>query len=336
MGTAPHAYFRLSYTESIIYMPQHIFLSYGIIYFVLPKFILQNQYWKGLAGIILLILCAAVLSPIMQILFIYPLRESLSVPIKNITFFHSFMAGLRGSMTVAGFAVAIKLVKHWYFKKVAYEVLEKEKLKAELQLLKGQLQPHFIFNTLNSIYSLSLKRSEEAPAAILKLSELMRYVFAECNDAIVPLSKEIQTLHNYIELGRARFRERLDVAVDVSGDFENQGVPPLLFLPFLENSFKYGTNDLLDNAWISLALTVKENVLKFKLINGKAPACDIHSVSSGIGLQNVKKRLNVLYPNAHTLRITEDADTYIVQLNLQLDKIRLPQSDEEIELLASR
>jgi sensor histidine kinase YesM len=336
MTTAPHVYFRLSYTESLFYLPQHMVLSYGIIYFFLPKYILRNRYWLGLAGTVMLILLAAMLSPVIQYVFVAPFRVWLSVPLKEITSFHSFMAGLRGSTTVAGFAVAIKLVKHWYFKKVENEILEKEKLKAELQLLKGHLHPHFIFNTLNSIYSLSLKKSHQASEAILKLAELMRYVFAECNDSTIQLSKEVQNLYNYIELGRARFRERLDIAVNISGDFENQRIPPLLFLPFLENSFKYGTHEMLDSAWITLDLTVRENELKFKLVNGKSPEYDSHCVSSGTGLHNVKKRLKMLYPDAHTLRITEDADTFIVQLNLQLEKIKLPLADEENKLPAHR
>jgi LytS/YehU family sensor histidine kinase len=241
------------------------------------------------------------------------------------------MGGLRGSMTVAGFAVAIKLVKHWYFKKVENEILEKEKLKAELQILKGQLHPHFIFNTLNSIYALSIKKSDQASETILKLSDLMRYMFAECDGPTISLTKEIGILNNYIALAKIRFRDRLDMTINISGNFENKKVAPLLFLPFLENSFKYGTHEVLNNAWISLDLHLKGDQLRFKLMNGKCNDQE-NIISSGTGLSNVKRRLEMLYPSAHQLRISEDADTFIIQLVLQLDKIKLSEIDEEVEL----
>jgi hypothetical protein len=333
IATIRYSNLALSFIESLLFLPQHMVLSYGIIYLILPRYILQNRYWAGLAGIIGFILIAALMSPLTQVLFIMPLREAMNAPFKPASLFHSFMGGLRGSMTVAGFAVAIKLVKIWYFKKVENEILENEKLKAELQILRAQVQPHFIFNTLNSIYSLALKKSAQTPEAILKLSELMRYMFDDCKGTAIPLKKEIQSLHNYIELGKTRFRERLDIAVNISGDFENKKIAPLLFLPFLENSFKYGTVELLDHAWINLGLTVKENTLKFKLVNGKSPIHgDPRLISTGVGLTNVKKRLIMLYPKAHELRITEDAETFVVHLSIQLEKIKIP--DEEIKLSA--
>jgi sensor histidine kinase YesM len=261
--------FLRSYVESFIYLPQHMLLSYGIIYFILPKYILRNRYWIGIAGIFVLILIAAVLSPVIQGVIINPMRGWIGAPIKHNSFFLSFMGGLRGSMTIGGFAVAIKLVKHWYFKKEENETLEKEKLKAELQLLRGQLHPHFVFNTLNSIYSLALQKSDRTPETILKLSEFMRYMFKDCTGNSIALKKEIHMLENYIDLARARFQQRLEITVHIEGDFENQHIAPLIFLPFVENSFKYGASEMLEHGWISLDLLVVDNLLKFKVINGK-------------------------------------------------------------------
>lgn len=336
LNTEYQPLFLMSFAESLIFLPQHMLLSYGIIYFMLPRYILKNRYWPGIGGTLLLILVAALMSPVIQKFLIIPVKEAFELPIlvKRVNLFHSFMGGLRGSMTVAGFAVAIKLVKHWYFKKVENEILEKEKLKAELQLLKGQLEPHFIFNTLNSIYSLSIKGSDQTSDAILKLSNLMRYTLTECNGLTIPLAKEVQIINNYIELGKTRMRERLDLTVNISGDFHHKKIAPLLLLPFLENSFKYGAHEMLANAWISLDLMVKGDVLKFKLINGRTAESEARTVSSQIGLQNVKKRLALMYPSSHELRITEDAETYIVQLTLQLDKIKIPESDEQVKLSA--
>lgn len=312
----------VSYAESFFFLPQHIFLSYTLIYFVLPVFILQEKYWAGLLSVFVLILITAVFSPMSNTFFIEPYREWINYRQKNLSFFHSFMGGLRGSMTVAGFAVAIKLIKHWYHKKIENEQLEKEKLRSELQVLKGQVHPHFMFNTLNSIYALSLKTPEQTSQAILKLSDLMRYILTESTQQSIELKKEIEIVQHYIELEKSRFEHRLDMTVNISGNINGQLVAPLLLLPFIENSFKHGANEMIDQAWISLDLQVDGDTLKFKLINGRSNQNGENPNSAHVGLQNVTRRLALLYPNAHELRITEDADTFIVSLKLLLKGIR--------------
>ena len=227
-------------------------------------------------------------------------------------------------MTVAGFAVAIKLLKQWYFKNTENQVLEKEKLRAELELLKGQLHPHFMFNTLNGIYSLALKESQRTADAILNLSNLMRYMMTESGQTIIALSQEIEIIRTYIMMEQNRFGDRLDVAVNIQGDMNDKFIAPLILLPFVENGFKHGTSKMSDQAWMSLELMVKDSELKFKLINGKPTHSDKSAVSpSGIGLNNVKKRLGLLYPQGHELRLTEDDSTFIVSLMVQLQKIQI-------------
>jgi LytS/YehU family sensor histidine kinase len=314
--------FAISYIESLIYLPQHIFLSYAIIYYVLPYFIFRDKYWIGFIGVIVLILITAAFSPVVNYCVIMPMREYLHHPVKPMTFFFSFMGGLRGSMTIAGFAVAIKLIKHWYQKKIETEQLEKERVKAELEILKGQIHPHFMFNTLNSIYSLALKKSDDTPEAILKLSKLMRYILTDCTKVTVELNKEVEVLLHYIELEKSRFGSRLDISVNIKGDIDKHSIAPLLLLPFLENSFKHGVNEMIEQAWITLDLQINETALRLKLINGRA--IDHNNPNSmHMGLQNVKKRLQLLYPNAHELRITEDADTFVVSLAIELGSIKL-------------
>jgi sensor histidine kinase YesM len=326
--------FLRSYIESFVYLPQHLLLSYGIIYLALPRYILKNRYWAGMLVIVCLMVIAAISSPAIQIFILQPIQRALLFPVKHTSVFSSFMGGLRGSMTIAGFAVAIKLVKHWYFKKEENTTLEKEKLNAELQLLRGQLHPHFVFNTLNSIYSLALKNSKQTPAAILKLSDLMRYMFTECSDSSISLAKEVHMLNTYIDLARSRYSDRIDITVNFDGNFDNKQIAPLIFLPFVENSFKYGANEMLEHAWISIDLTLDNDILKFKIMNGKPEG--IETISSGVGLRNVKKRLQMLYPGAHELRITEDDDSFIVVLTVQLDNNILTKKNEADPMFAGR
>ena len=200
--------------------------------------------------------------------------------------------------------------------------------------MRGKLHPNFIFNTLNSIFSLALKNSQQTPGAILKLSELMRYMFTDCSNNSISLAREVAMLKNYIDLARSRYNERIDINMSIEGDYTNNTIAPLLFLPFVENSFKYGANEMLEHAWIALDLAVYDNVLKFKIMNGKPSG--IETISSGVGLRNVKKRLQLLYPEAHELRITEDDDSFIVVLTIHLDHNILTPRNETDTMLAGR
>jgi sensor histidine kinase YesM len=187
----------------------------------------------GILWILLFICAASFFSPVILYYVVKPFRLAMELPYYFRSVFHSFMGGLRGSMTVAGFAVAIKLVKHWYFKKVENEQLERGKLRAELELLKTQLHPHFMFNTLNSIYSMALRNSAQTADAIMQLSNLMRYMIAESGTPAIALAKEVQILKNYMSLEKSRIGDRLDQSLNIEGELGNKQIAPLLLLPFL-------------------------------------------------------------------------------------------------------
>lgn len=308
-----------AYIEAAMYLPLHMFMSYMILYFLFPRYLFTGKYFSLAIGIIILIPLTALFSFLVAQWWITPYREASGIepPSKNIV--QGFMAGLRGSNTVAGFAAAIKLVKHWYFKKEENTLLEKEKLKAELEVLKVQLQPHFLFNTLNNLYSLILQQSKQAPEVVLKLSELLRYILTESAKSKIPLTRELSILKNYINLEQLRFGNRLDININIQGDLDNKLIAPLLLLPLIENAFKHGANKIIEQPWMSLDIVVNENRLKFKLINGKATQLENNLFSSGIGLQNLEKRLSLLYPDKYDLRITNEDESFLVSLHLALE-----------------
>jgi len=318
----PALLFRISFVESLFFLPQHIMLSYGIMYYVLPNYFFKDRYWGGILWVMGLILLSALLSPLVNELVISPYRNWIGFPRKGNTVFYSFMGGLRGSMTISGFAVAIKLMKIWYLKKIEHEQLEKEKLKAELDLLTGQLHPHFMFNTLNNIYSLSLTDSKQTPEAILKLSHLMHYMIKECRQPYISIGKEIDMIQSYLALEKARFGERLEITLNVSGDLSDHHIPPLMLLPLIENSVKHGVNQMPEQAWISMDVVVRNGEFICKIINGVGDNQNASRQSPGIGLQNIKKRLALLYPERHELRITHTDDVFIVTLFLALKQIQ--------------
>jgi LytS/YehU family sensor histidine kinase len=215
-------------------------------------------------------------------------------------------------------AVTLRLVRQWYQEKERQQRLEKEKLMVELQLLKSQLHPHFLFNTLNGLYAFSLEKSDKAPLIILKLSSLLRYILYECNAPLIPLSTEIDIIRSYLHLESMRFGGRLDCSLQFTGDLDNKLIAPLILLPFVENSIKHGTSQRLETSWLSLHLHGGANMLSFNLINSRDDQQPTTGNAGGLGLGNVKKRLELLYPGAHTLKCTADEDVWQVSLSIRL------------------
>jgi LytS/YehU family sensor histidine kinase len=173
------------------------------------------------------------------------------------------------SMTTAFAACIIFLFKHWVKKQQEWLQAEKEKVTAELQLLKAQVHPHFLFNTLNNIYSFSLTQSPKTPELILKLSSLLNYMLYDCKAEQVLLEKEIEVMKDYVDLETERYGNKIEISWHVEGELEDKYVAPLLLLPFLENAFKHGTSEQLEKPWLSFDLVVKQNSVKCKVANSK-------------------------------------------------------------------
>ncbi len=199
--------------------------------------------------------------------------------------------------------------------------LQNKTLQSELRFLKSQINPHFLFNTLNNLYALTLKKSDEAPEIVLKLSEMMRYMLYECNERRVPLRKEVNYIKNYLELEKLRQAKKFDIRFQMEGEIENQKIAPLMFIPFLENSFKHGLNSQISEGFVDIRLNVMDDSVEVDIENSKAPTLPSPSgkKSGGIGLVNVRRRLALLYPDSYDLSIRSNPNTYHVNLKLKLD-----------------
>ena len=216
----------------------------------------------------------------------------------------------------------LKLSKSWFAVTELQRKLlesEKQKVQVELKALKAQINPHFFFNTLNSIYSMTLDKDERLPATVLQLSDLMRYFLYEAKEDLVLLQKETEVLKDYIDLQKIRSNEKLQIEFNVDGKIENQKIAPLLLITFLENAFKHGAKGSTDSAFISIRLHAEENTINFRVENNKGVIDRVEKNDhKGLGLDNVKRRLELIYPGRHELTIQDIDDRFIVQLQLQL------------------
>lgn len=193
----------------------------------------------------------------------------------------------------------------------------------EFQLLKAQVHPHFLFNTLNNIYSFALNKSPKAGQLLSQLSALMRYMIDDCETNLISLSKELSMLNDYIGLEKVRYGDRLDIQVDIRGDSGHLQVAPLLMIPFVENCFKHGASQVLDKPWIKLDILAHDNKLDFTLRNSRPPSAASTNGKNGIGLSNIKKRLELLYHSHYKLDIYDAPDTFFVHMQVPLDPINV-------------
>jgi len=216
----------------------------------------------------------------------------------------------------------LKLSKSWFWvSELEKELLEKEKQKAEVELkaLKAQINPHFFFNTLNSIYSMALDKDERLPNTILQLSELMRYFLYDSKDNFIPLEKELAVVNNYMALQKIRSDAQSTIETKISGDIDHKQIAPLLLITFLENAFKHGAKGASEKPFVRLDIEIESNMLLFSVENHKGIVDEVPTGEhGGLGLENIKRQLELLYPKKHLLTIKNMKDNFAVQLQLDL------------------
>jgi hypothetical protein len=315
--------------DAFLFLPNHMFLSYALMYFVIPVYVVQSKYGRAGLWTGVFILATASLSSLIAIHVVGPAREAIlpqrflagakKTSEENSLFFLGLMAGLRGGITVGGVAAAIKLMKHWYVEGQRNLQLQKEAVESQLQVLKAQVHPHFLFNTLNNIYSLTQNTSPAAATLLAGLSDILRYMLYECNQPLVPLAKELKMIGDYIGLEKVRYGNRLDLHLDFPPGAKDFCIAPLLLLPFVENCFKHGISNMLDQPWLNLYVSLQGNTMTVQLVNSK-PAAGQPAHRPGIGIENVRRRLALLYPDKHELTITSEEEVFVVNLKLELEK----------------
>lgn len=311
-GNAPSLGFAI--TNELISLPFYMVLVYINLFYLIPNYLAK----KGLVYLGLVILLVIIVTPIKVLIFYLRFADAPFYQRNIIYQQHLFYIG---SISVTLLSTVLKLIMDWWRYQNEKQVLLTQTIQSELRFLKSQINPHFLFNTLNNLYALTLKKSDKAPEIVLKLSEIMRYMLYECNEKSVLLSKEIQYIYNYLDLERLRQPQDADISFTTEGHISDQLVAPLLFVPFLENSFKHGLNHHMQGGgFVHLHLRVSGEDMEFIIENSKAertPRLD-HPRSGGIGLVNVRQRLQLLYPESHTLIVSDEPHRYIVTLQLKM------------------
>lgn len=319
---------RLSMWNNLCFLPIHILYFYTLAYVLVPNFLFKKRYFTFF---VLLFACIFIIPLLTRIVGIYVFEPNFDAYLVSrgqepwdrgnpafwprFTDLAAYLSAFKGANFIVWFAVVIKFFKLWYER---HHVA----LQAELNFLKGQIHPHFLFNTLNNLYALTLNNSTKSPKIVLGLSEILRYMLYECNVESVSLKKDVDILESYIMIEQLRYEERLDLNFTKNGTLEAHQIAPLLLLPLVENAFKHGVGEKLGEAWVNIDLSLKANLLKFKISNSKAEAGDKKNVvdHGNIGLENVKKRLQIIYPQGHEIKIFNEEEVFAIILEIDLDK----------------
>jgi two-component system, LytTR family, sensor histidine kinase AlgZ len=298
----------------ILWVPAFIFFAYPLAYIAVPKLLLKGRVWQFFL-VILAWGAYGLYHNFAYRNYIYiPLQEALGfgfIPRGGLQA-HSYLC----MTTSAASPMIIRFFKLWTFKQRDWLQVQQEKVTAELQLLKAQVHPHFLFNTLNNIYSFSLENSPKTPELILKLSSLLNYMIYNCKTEKVLLEKEVEVMKNYIDLEKERYGNKIKISWNVEGDVKDKFIVPLLLLPFLENAFKHGASEQIENPWIGVDISVNNDTLLCKISNSKNEF--VKQSNNCIGINNVKKRLSILYKDKHDLEIIDNQNLFVVSMTLVL------------------
>jgi two-component system, LytTR family, sensor kinase len=282
-------------------------------FYVIDRYLeMKWQLWGSIGVLLALIVLGSIGLSTLNHLIVLPLilKINSAYSIFNIAslVYHSFTI-----MFVAGVAVAIRLFRRQHQSRLREAILQKEKTETELKYLKGQINPHFLFNTLNNIYSLARKGSAETAEAVMRLSKMMRFMLYESEKADILLQDELTLIRDYIKLEQLRYTDRLAVSYNENIDDSNRRIAPLLVIHFVENAFKHGVSESRSDSFVNVDIKLKSNVLKATIVNSKTTERKNGSVS--IGMENIRRQLNILYPQ-HVLTIEDQDQKYSVELTI--------------------
>lgn len=300
---------------NIIQLPAKMLGTYSFIYLLLPLAKKKKYVIFGILVIIHFFLYGIIVRA--SIYYTNPFPESISFARYEFFDLTRILSKAASDYVLPGVASAIYIFKRWYREEQKNKKMAEEKITAELNFLKAQIHPHFLFNTLNNLYTLILLKSEEAADIVLKLSELLDYMIYKSNIEFVPLTNELEIVEGYIDLEKMRYSKRLQLSYKVNGEAEDYQIAPLILLPFIENCFKHGASKNRINPVVNIDITISSTFLMLRAVNSIPEKREQEETEKeGIGLSNVKRRLDLIYPEKYELEIKSNNKIFDVELKI--------------------
>ncbi|QYA26131.1 hypothetical protein G3I01_11595 [Gramella sp. MT6] len=326
--------------ETFFFLFPQTFIVYPALYFILPKFVFKQKFGRAFLWFCVFYLVGISVNAFFLIFVPWskmPWIPNAELFLTTSTFpqkiFMAYLGSILGLLTAVALASSFKMFKHYYLKSLRNQQLLKENSEAQLRLLMAQVQPHFMFNTLNNIYSQAQEESPKSAKMILELSHILRYILDEGKKEKVPLENELQMVVDYLNLEKIRYDKKLDLHYDLPDNVGDKSIAPLLLLPLVENCFKHGASKMINKPWINIKAELKQDTFYIKLMNGRKDKVIPGEKRPGTGIENVRRRLELLYPGRHIFEIKEEPDVFIVDLSVDLKTINSEAIEMETETL---
>ncbi|MBW1297746.1 sensor histidine kinase [Aquimarina litoralis] len=345
IGSAKEAAYNIFFspynTKFLFYFVFQAAAVYFNLYYLIPKFLEKREYLKYLVFFALTILVTVLILTSGYYVTAYVANSTVAELFDNQSFSKLLRSGpISSTLASMTLAMSIKLTKNWIKSQQQQQLLEKEKIETELKFLKSQFNPHFLFNTINSIFVLIHKNPDMASESLANFSDLMRYQLYECNESKIPLEKEINYLKNFINLGKLRLDKTVKVSTTIKDQaYGNISIAPFILMPFVENAFKHVSQGEDQKNWIEIELYCQEENILFRITNSinsydNYNAEDLMK-NSGIGLKNVRRRLDLVYNNQYQLDINKTDKIFTIELQLLLQPLSIMSSESVINPITS-
>lgn len=312
--------YRRYFINALVIVPITFLASVFTVHVLFKKFYLKERKKEFWIGFVLSMVVFVLARRAFNYYYTYPLYYPIGQTTTSLLFLPKVLIEAVSTYLIVGLYSMFYFVKAWYEEQRVAQALKQEKTEAELNLLKSQVHPHFIFNTLNNIYSYAIQQNSKTPHLIHRLSSFLSYNLYDSKLHSIPLTKELEYIDSYIELERVRYGDKLDVSVNVYDKVEDFHISPLMLLPLVENCFKHGfSSSIPETCWIRIDITRQKEWLTIKIENsvGEQSEENNSGTKNGIGLENVRRRLEIIYPGSHEFRCRCERDSFLSILKLR-------------------
>jgi len=312
----------LAYTilETFVVMSIDIIFCYTVMYFLVPKYLIKGKYLLFVLLLVIFILLDASVSNLYYYVFINPLREYFHLPVWEKIAFPQLLLGMSSVLMITWSATTIRFLKLWHLKQQEIDLLRSEKISREMKFIDTYIQPSFVPQLLKKVYAYSVASSHKVPEMLERMQRILSYLIDECNHGTVPISKEVDAIKDFLQLEKLTNRERLNINYNLNAETGNKRIVPFILFPLIENNFRQVNDNITDNHWVNILLTIADNNLTLEIKNSKPVETSNLMNYETANLQQIRKRLELLYPQSHKLNIIIEEETFIIRLEIALNR----------------
>lgn len=307
--------------ETLIVMSVDIVFCYTVMYFLVPRYLIKGKYILFFLFLVVFILLDASVSNLYYYVFINPLRVYFDLmPWKEITF-PQLLLGMSSVLMITWCATTIRFLKLWHLKQQEIELLKSEKISKEMKFVDTYIQPSFVPLLLKKVYSFSVASSHKVPEMLERMQRILSYLIDECNQGTVPISKETEAIKDFLQLEKITNTGRLNINYNLNADPGSKRIVPFILFPLIENNFRQVNDNITDNHWVNITLDIIDSNLTLEIKNSKPVETSNLMNYETSNLQQIRKRLEILYPQSHKLNIIIEEETFIIRLEIALNRV---------------